>query len=63
MSSIPLSLSTHTQKKSNLQILHITFCKYFFFKSQKYKWSSKQLFFAFSILKIFLKIRSQTRKI
>ena len=32
MSSILLSLSTQKKKKkSNLQILQVTFCKYFFF--------------------------------
>ena len=33
MSSIPLSLSLKKiKKKSNLQILHVTLCKYFFNK-------------------------------
>ena len=32
MSSIPLSLSLNKNKKSNLQILHVTLCKYFFNK-------------------------------
>ena len=49
------------KKKSNLQILHVTFCKYFLKKSQKYKWSPKQLFFVFSLFKIVLKSGSQIR--
>ena len=49
------------KNKSNLQILHVTFCKYIFFKSQKYKWSPKQLFFVFSLFKIVLKSGSQIR--
>ena len=32
ISYIPLSLST--KKKCNLQILHVTFCKYFFKKKK-----------------------------
>ena len=30
MSSIPLSLSKKKKKKSNLYILHVTFCKYIY---------------------------------
>ena len=60
MSSIPLSLST---KKKVIYIFYTLLFVFFFFKSQKYKWSPKQLFFVFSILKIVLKNRSQPRKI
>ena len=61
ISSILLSLSTKKKKKSNLKILHVTFCKYIFFKSQKYKWPPKRLFFVFSLFKIVLKSGSQIR--
>ena len=59
MSSITLSLSI---QKSNLQILHITFCK-FFFKISKIEIVSQTFFFFFSILKIVLKSGSQTQNI
>ena len=61
MSSIPLSLST--KKKSNLQILHIAFCKYLKKKISKVEIVSQTIIFVFNILKIVLKSGSQTRKI
>ena len=39
----------------------LLFVNIFFFKSQKYKWSPKQLFFVFSLFKIVLKSGSQIR--
>ena len=53
MSSITLSLSI---QKSNLQILHITFCKFFFKISKIEIVSQTFFFFFFSILKIETKI-------
>ena len=58
MSSITLSLSI---QKSNLQILHITFCK-FFFLNLKNRNGLPNIFF-YSILKIVLKSGSQTQNI
>ena len=56
MSSIPLSLST--KKKSNLQILHITFCKLFF--NLKNRNGLPNNYFLFLILqKFFLKVRAK----
>ena len=59
MSSIPLSLST--KKKSNLQILHITFCKLFFnLKNRNGLPNNYFLFLVFQ--KLFLKVRAKPVK-
>ena len=60
MSSIILSLS---KKKLIYRFYMLLFVNIYFFKSQKYKWSPKQLFFVFGILKIVLKSWSQRCKI
>ena len=53
MSFIPLSLFTK-KKKSNLQILHITFCKYIYILNLKNRNGLPNNYFVFSILKIVL---------
>ena len=60
MSSFPYH---YPQKKCNLQILYVTFCKHFFLKISKIELVSQTIIFIFSILKIVLKSRSQTYKI
>ena len=69
MNSISLLLPTQKKKKkkkgqsTDCQILHVTFCKFFFFKISKIEMVSQTIIFVFSILKIFLKSGNQTCKI